>query len=152
MLEDGGEDFGSPSTCDGAWDSELMVTINLLTKRLQDTLGIACAPLSFVGPVVFAMLHLSEELHDETVVGDCDVPTEPGHPLALLLGDLPHLAKVDWCCLTDLPGPDISGWHLPLIPVAEKNLRNKDTTTTTLVLTKQRLVHMALGLHCPHPL
>ena len=98
------------------------------------------------------MLHLSKELHDETAVGDCNVPTEPGHPVASLLGDLPRLAKVDRCCLTDLPGPDISGWHLPLIPVAEKNLSNKDMTTTTSVLTKQRSVRTASGLHHPHPL
>ena len=118
-MEDGGKDFGSKSACDGAWDSDPDVVLNLRAKRLHNTSGVACAPLSFMSPIVFAMVHLGEELHDETVVGDCNVQTPP---------DLPRAAKVEHCCLAELPVPEISGLDLPLVPVAEENVSNRDIT------------------------
>ena len=63
-----------------------------------------------------------------TVVGDCDVLTPPDHLLPLLLGDLPRRAKVEHCRLAELPVPEISGLDLPLVPVAEENVSNRDVT------------------------
>ena len=81
-----------------------------------------------MGPIVFAVVDLSEELHDEKVVGDRDVPAPPGHVLPLLPGGLPPRAKVEHFRLANLPGPEIGGLDLPLVSVAEENLSNCDVT------------------------
>lgn len=98
------------------------------------------------------MPHLGVELLKEPIVWNLNVSRLPGHLRASLFGDLPHRAKLDQLGLTLPPVPEVRSPHLPIVLVAEQSLSNKNASTTTLVLTEQKLVHMASGLRRPHPL